>query len=403
VRGGSGGVTLPNGVVRGGKPPASLPDYPEPTRRALARNLLRRSLRLKRGENLIIETWSATLPWAQSMVLEARILGARPLLWLEDEPTYWKALKEAPASFLGRVGSHEFAALKEAHAFIFLSGPRLDGARGDPRPLRLERREQAVDHEFFRLIQKYRVRTVRWDLGRTDETRAQRWGVPLDRWRRELIDATSFDPRALLRDGHRVALALQRGREVEITHPNGTHLRLRLAGRKPVVDDGVLDEADVRAGNVWTVVPSGVTTVTIDETYAEGTFVGNTPAVMFVQDRETPYGPATWTFGEGRLAKYEFNEREEEFLRLFPKLPAGKDRPGILSIGLNPRISSIPLLLDQERGMVNLAIGRNSFFGGKTRVPRFTAHQAVRGATLTVDGRTLVDEGRLTIGPPSLT
>ena len=254
---------MPDKMLRREAPPVSLPEYPEPTRRALARNLLRRSLRLKRGENLIIETWSATLPWAQSIVLEARILGVRPLLWLEDESTYWKSLKEAPASFLGHVGSHEFAALKEAHAYIFLSGP-LETSREDSRPPRLERREQAVDHEFFQLIQKYRVRTIRWDLGRTSEARARSYGVPLERWRNELIEATSFDSRTLLRDGHRLALALQRGREVEIRHSNGTDLRLRLAGRKPIVDDGVLDDADVRAGNVWTVVPSGVTTVTID-------------------------------------------------------------------------------------------------------------------------------------------
>jgi leucyl aminopeptidase (aminopeptidase T) len=391
---------MSNDGASGVGPPASLPDYPEPTRRALARNLLRGSLRLKRGENLIIETWSATLPWAESMVLEARILGARPLLWLEDEPTYWESVKKAPVSNLGHVGSHEFAALKEAHAYIFLSGP-LETAREDARTLRLERREQAAEHEFFRLIQKYRVRTVRWDLGRTSEARARSYGVPLEEWRTELIEATNYDSRALLRAGHRIAVALERGRDVEITHPNGTQLRLRLAGRTPVVDDGVLDEPDVRAGNVWTVVPSGVTTVTLDETFAEGTFVGNTPTVMFVEDRETPLRPAKWTFEEGRLAQYEFEAPDLGFLRVFPKLTDGKGRPGLLSIGLNPRISSIPVLLDQERGTVNLAIGRNSFFGGKTRAPRFTAHQAVRGCTLRVDGKVLVNRGRLELGRSS--
>jgi aminopeptidase len=385
---------MTDAAVRRMTPPDPLPSYPEPMRRALARNLLRRSLQLKRGQNLIIDTWSATLPWAQSMILEARILGARPLLWLEDEPTYWEAMEEAPASNLGQVGSHEFAALKEAHAYVFLSGP-LDTARQDSHPTQLQRREQAVDHEFFRLIQKYRVRTIRWDLGRTNEARARSYGVPLERWRSELIEAASSDSRDLLREGRRLAVALQKGKEITIRHSNGTNLRLRLSGRKPVVDDGVLDEDDVRGGNVWTVVPSGVTTVTLEETFAEGTFVGNTPAVMFVQDREMPLQPAKWTFEAGRLAKYEFEERDDDFLRVYPKLPEGKARPGLLSIGLNPGISSIPLLLDQERGTVNLAIGRNSYFGGKTRSPRFTAHQGVRGSTLAIDGRTLVKDGRL--------
>ena len=33
------------------------------------------TLEMKRGENLLVETWSATLEWAESLVLEARILG----------------------------------------------------------------------------------------------------------------------------------------------------------------------------------------------------------------------------------------------------------------------------------------------------------------------------------------
>ena len=90
---------------------AVLPDYPEASRRAFARNILRNTLRLRRGENLLVETWSGTLPWAESLVLEARIIGVRTLLTVEDEPTYWKSMECAPDAYLGQVGAHVWSAL----------------------------------------------------------------------------------------------------------------------------------------------------------------------------------------------------------------------------------------------------------------------------------------------------
>jgi leucyl aminopeptidase (aminopeptidase T) len=372
-----------------------LPSYPESTRRKLARNVLHRTLHMKRGENLIIETWTATLPWAESLVLEARIIGVRTLLSLEDEPTYWKSVDLASSSNLGHVGAHELAALKEADAYIYLSGP-FDTAREEALPQNLERRLHTIDHEWMRISQKYGVRCVRWDLGRTSTLRARRYGLDLAQWRNELIEATAFDSHILRRDGRRVAAALRRGNELTVAHPNGTQLTLRLARRRPIVQDGVVDESDVRSGLGIVVVPGGATIVSVDETYSEGRFVSNCPGVMFLQQKEFPLGQGTWTFRGGRLTDYSFERGGGQFLRTFPKLGAGKDRAGLISIGLNPRITSIPLLFDQERGRFSLAIGRNSYYGGANRSPHFTAYQSLRGATVQVDGKDIVRAGNLT-------
>lgn len=371
-----------------------LPTYPEATRRALARNILRNTLRVRRGESLLIETWSETLPWAASAVLEARILGARPMLVVEDEETYWKSVDEAPVANVAQVGSHDWAALTASDAYLYFYGP-MDVLREEKLPPAVTGRVEATDHEWFRLVEKSGVRAARWDLGRTDERWARRFGVDLEKWRRELIEAATVDPRTLRKEGVRVAEAYRRGREVRITHPNGTDLTLRLAKRPPRVDDGVVDEDDVRSGNVFAVVPSGVTTIAVDETYAEGTFVANVMGVMFMRGVETPLGNGRWRFERGHLTEYAFASGGDDFRRAFETLGAGKDRPGILSVGLNPRISTIPLLFDQERGVVTVAIGRNSPLGGATETPRFTTFRSIRGATLEIDGKPVVDRGEI--------
>lgn len=357
---------------------------------------MRNSLRLARGENLLIETWSATLPWATSLAMEARILGARPLLSLTDEASYWRAVSEAPESQAGRVGGHEWAALKTSDAFVHLHGP-MDIVREERLPPAVVRQARSNDHELMRVLQKYGVRSLRWDLGRTSEVWAKRYGVNLQTWRKQLIEATTVDPRSMRRVGVWVADRLRRGREAKLSHANGTELSLRLAGRRPWVDDGMIDEEDVRAGQVVQVVPSGVTNVTVSETEAEGTIVSNSTGVMFSAVRESPLGPGRWTFRGGSVASYRAPIGGAAFRREMRRLGNPPLHPGLLSVGLNPRISTIPLLFDQERGAISFEIGRNAHLGGKSRTPHIQAYLSLRGGTLDIDGEPVVRRGRIVV------
>jgi leucyl aminopeptidase (aminopeptidase T) len=374
-----------------------LPSYPEPVRRAFARNLLRNALRLSRGENLLIETWSETLPWAVSLSLEARVLGARPLLSLHDEPGFWRSQSEVPAGQLGRVGDHEWAALRSSSAYVYLYGP-MDTVREEALPAEAARRIASNHHELMRLVEKYRVRMVRWDLGRTSPTWARRYGVDLGAWRRELIDAASVDPRSMQRAGQRVGDRLRRGREAVITHPNGTSLTLRLAHRSPKLDDGMIDEHDVRAGNLILVVPSGVVATTVAETFAEGTFVSTGTGALWIREQEGHLPPGTWTFRGGALAGFDLTGDGAPLRRELSRLGHPKLRPGLVSVGLNPRTSTIPLLFDQELGTITLEIGRNVQLGGRNRSPHVAAWVPLRGGTLEIDGQLVVHGGRIVGG-----
>jgi leucyl aminopeptidase (aminopeptidase T) len=371
-----------------------LPSYPESTRRSFARNLLRNALRIKRGENVLIETWSATLEWGLSLSLEAKILGARPLLSLKDEASYWRSLTEGPASQFARIGEHEWAALRASDAFVWLSGP-MDAAREEALPRAAIRRWESNTHELMRVIQKYGVRSVRWDLGRTSEFWARRYGIELRQWRRELIDAAMVDPRGMQREGNLVAGRLRKGRDATISHPNGTHLTLRLAHRPPKVDDGIIDTEDVRAGNVMLVVPAGVSSVSVSELHAEGAFVSNSTGVLFVEGHEVPLTPGRWTFRHGCLDGYDQTAGGRRLRRELRRLGNPRIRAGQLSVGLNPRISTIPLLFDQARGTITFEMGRNVHLGGRSRSPNLQAYVDLQGGNLEIDGDLVVDRGHL--------
>src|SRR4029077_2282082 len=109
------------------KPPEALPvamaaGANDPA--AVARRLLGDGIGLKRDQSVIIETWNHTLPYATACVVEARRIGARPLLLLEDEAAYWRSVDVAPAiARWAKVGAPEWAALAKTDGYVFFPGP----------------------------------------------------------------------------------------------------------------------------------------------------------------------------------------------------------------------------------------------------------------------------------------
>jgi leucyl aminopeptidase (aminopeptidase T) len=240
----------------------------------LARTVLDKTLQVRPGENVIVETWSEALPWARPFIVHARRKGAHAMMLYEDEPAFWESLDAGASRATGQVGSHEWAALAKTSAYVFFFGPS-EWPRFDELPDQKTRGVDEYNPEWYRRAARAKVRGARMYLGRTSPKAAERWKVDLEAWRSELIRASLVPPSELHRSGMRIAKRLQQGRSVEITHPNGTRLTFRL-GRFPIrLDDAMVDEADLRAGNNLAVIPGGVVGVAIDHTSAEGTLEAN--------------------------------------------------------------------------------------------------------------------------------
>jgi leucyl aminopeptidase (aminopeptidase T) len=358
----------------------------------LAQNVLSNTLRIRRGENVVIETWSETLPWAKPFVAEARRMGANPLLMYEDEETFWEAVESGNARDTGRVGDHEWATLAKTSAYVFFYGPS-EWPRADDLPEKKQVGVAAYNGEWYRRAAKAKIRGARIYLGRTSQLAADRWKLNLTEWREELVRASLVPPRDLARPGLKIGTRLQNGKEVRVTHSNGTDLTLRLGKFPMQLDDALVDAADLKAGNNMATIPGGVVGVAVDHTSADGTVRGN----------HTTYpnsGPVTgseWTFADGHLVKQSYETGGGPIEKAYAKAPrSGKDRLGYLSIGLNPEISKLPQMEDQELGAVLLQIGGNDFRGGKNVSP-FGVWTVLKGADVVVDGKPLVESGAIVV------
>ncbi len=365
----------------------------------MASLVLTKTLRVRPGESVAIEAWSGTLPWATAFVLEARKMGARPVLLLEDEETFWKSVASVDPKVLGTPGRHEWALLERTNAYVFFYGPG-DVARLERLPSRTQALLNAYDDHWFATANRVGLRLARMFMARATPATARMFGVNADAWRRELVEATLADPEAMHRMGLRVAERLRTGKELHIVHPNGTDLSLRLKHREPILHTGILDgRAAGRAGRgagrpglLEVNIPAGYAVVAVDEEFAEGRFVSNWPP----RPTEHHLRGGIWDFRNGRLLHYSYLEGRESFEREYAAAGRGRDLPGTITIGLNPKIRSAPFMEDQGLGMVTFIVGSNRWAGGTTETKdQFKSWLTVKGADVTVDGRPLVKRGKV--------
>jgi leucyl aminopeptidase (aminopeptidase T) len=257
----------------------------------------------------------------------------------------------------------------------------------------------AYDNEWFRIIQKSKVRSARLDLGRINATQAAKIGLTTESWRQEIMDAIAVDPIQLRKEGMAIGRALKKGDRLRISQTNGTDLELRLKGRRPRVHDGVVDKQDLKEGEPFEFLPSGWVAVAPDEHHAEGEFVANVRTASGAMgedvDRSEPAGGGRWTFRQGKLTKFSYEEGGDAFAHAYNRLKEGKERPGAINIGLNPKIDRLPNMEDQHRGRITLMLGRNSFLDGANQTPYFHAYLSVDGATVTVDDEPIIENGRV--------
>jgi leucyl aminopeptidase (aminopeptidase T) len=359
---------------------------------AVARRLVTEALGLRRGEELLLATWSHTLPWATAVVSEARRQGARVTLLLEDEAAFWRSVEIAPAvrRWAGPAASVR-AALRRADALLYFPGPA-DRPRLRSLPPEVGGPFLGQDDLWLRLARAARVRGVRCLLGHASEAQAEHWGVPAAMWRSQLVRGiTEPDLSATGRDAARVARLLARGREVRIANPAGAQVTFRLRGRVPWVDDGRVDREDRRRGRWVATAPAGSVVVAIDEGSAAGTLAANRPS--FLSSGRVEGGE--WEIEGGRLRNYWYTEGGEAFEAEFGTAPRGRETVSLFALGLNPTLApGVPQAEDAEAGTVTLAIGGNAVYGGRNRC-RFLSWLTVGEATVAVDGVPLCDRGKI--------
>jgi leucyl aminopeptidase (aminopeptidase T) len=207
-----------------------------------------------------------------------------------------------------------------------------------------------------------------------------------------IMAASSVNPDELARKGGEIVNRLQSADRVKITSPGGTELEFSVKGRKLRVDDGIVDERDMVEESLDASLPAGLVSTTIIEDSANG---------RAVLDLPTPWAGRTirkmeWTFGNGKLTSFIGDSNALELRKQWEKAAGDKDRIAMLSIGVNSKAKPGYLQNEIVEGAVGIGIGGNEDLGGNNK-RGFNYSGTIGKATLTLDGKTLIDRGKLTI------
>jgi leucyl aminopeptidase (aminopeptidase T) len=366
-------------------------ESPSKLQRNAARQIVTKYLKVRPGENAIIESWNHTMPMAAAMVDEVRRVGGSVLFVHEDEDAWWRAIDRGQTKLLGKSSAPEWAALKAADVYVNFWGPADAG--------RIEKdSEDALDDAFawngpwYEIARKTGLRGVRMTEGFVTEGRAKGWGVDRSQWEESTLRACLVDPEELAKSGARLSKALSRGRKVRITHANGTDVEVALAGGAPRVYDGrprSWDKGSSPSGMIET-IPAGRVDVALDSKTAEGNFLANRRTNIWWNW----HAGGALEFADGKLTSFSFEQGGEDFARRYKNGTAGKDRTSALKFGLNPAVGDVPNLEYCELGSVSLQIGGNRYLKGTNRSNYFSWF-SLAGSEVAIDGTPVIRAGKI--------
>jgi len=223
---------------------------------------------------------------------------------------------------------------------------------------------------------------------------ARLYGLTKEQLSEIFWDGVNVDYTALQATAEKVKNILTAGKEVRITNPNGTDLKVNIQGKLAFSSDGVISADDVKKGGVNCAVylPAGEVFLAPVPGTAEG---------KIVVDRQVYQGKEILglilTFKAGKLVSMNAKSGLEPFKALYDAADSGKSEFGFIDIGINPDVQLLPgSMLDawMASGMVTVGMGNNMWAGGDNK-STFSSSHFLHASTLKVDGKTLVDAGLL--------
>lgn len=342
----------------------------------VAAKILTESLHLSKGESITIESWNNGLPFARSLVVEARRSGVIPLLVLEDEDAYVKGIKTLDNETKGKMGKQEYALLSGSDAYAFIPGPPLSAYYST---LTAEQRTSATGYNdsWYEAAEKAKIRGVRLSFGYVGREMAKVLGKPVEKIvEHQLKVIAGSDLNNITSSGKRIAQNLQDGSNCTVSSANGSQLEFRLAGDTEI-EDGIVDEADLSSGSNMTYLPPGLVSKMVDSSSVSGRVKGFTMT--------SPFGiikDGTLEFESGKLAKWDSRPSKKALDKVVASIKEESQEMLQFSIGLNP--------------LVKLGYGIDRFaIGAATLNVSFRLTPVLQKASISVDGKEILSAGKV--------
>lgn len=346
-------------------------------------------LQIHDEDRVAIFTWGHMIDLAEAFALECQKIGAKTHLEVETDKLYYQTVLDLPIEYLRRTNPFSLSLLDVATANIFISGPE------DPEGLKKitpERMSAIIigDKPYSNKFIEKRIRSANVSLGYVTHQRAKTYGFDYGKWKSNVQAALDVDYDLMRESGKKIAKILERASAIHITSENGTDLTLGLGNGEAHINDGVVDDEDMRRGAVFAALPAGNVAIPPKERSANGVFVSDVPqpeSGLLIRDIK-------WRFKSGRLTSFTGGKNIETLKSRWNIAKGDRDQASWLTIGLNPQAQGGYLFNNIVLGSVTIGIGDNRELGGKMESD-FMASCTILRPSVRIDETFIIKNGRL--------
>jgi len=359
--------------------------------RVLAEKVVRDSLRVTGTDVVVVNTWDWTSDLASALALECFRVGADVLMTLYTDDFYFEHLKILSEEDLRQTSRHCLELADYTSVEIFVGAPE-DHSRFKDVPASKTAANAQGEKVHWEKSREKRIRTAALEFSIVHPRAAKTYRFNYLSWKKTVQSAVMVDYHDVSESGGRLASILGKGRNVRIKQGNETDLRFEIAGRIPYVSDGVIDEADMERGQVFTSLPAGTVAVAPIETTVSGRVRFDLP---LPRSGKLIWG-IEWKFEKGRLVSFNARQNLSAVKGRWEAAKGDKDRMGSLILGINPRARFGFNIDSLVRGAVSIGIGENRQLGGENNTD-FSVAGTLGKATVELDGTPIMKNGRYAI------
>ncbi len=370
---------------------AEKPDY-----KTIAERIVGQSVNVKEGDRVVLRGDVRDLDLLEELSFAVWRRGAEPLQLVQREKSGRRYFNEVPAARDGAPLGFSLKLAELETVEISINGAEAPGLLTDVAPARVAATtKRGNDAANARLKRGVRLVDIGNGLYPTEAT-AKNYGLTKDQLATLFWNGINVDYTKLQATGAAVQSVFKKGKVARLTHPNGTDLTMRIEGREVGVSDGVISAEDIAKGpphtQVW--LPAGEVYVVPVIGSVEGKIVID--RVPFEGDELVG---VTLTAKGGKLVAHtaKAGAGYERWKALYAAAPAAKNDFAYLDVGINPNVT-VPagskLNTWVPAGTVSVGFGSNVWAGG-TNTESWGFAASLNGCTLTIDGKTVVDAGKL--------
>jgi aminopeptidase len=359
----------------------------------LAQNVVHRSARIKEGDLVAINGNFDDAALLEALAVQVRKQGGQPLVIAGSDRLSRRLYDDVPPKFDTQEPTFALKLAGINDAQITVESGDETALAGVP-AARIAATAKASE-PLIALTLKRSVRYVGLGNGLyPTASRAKQHGLSEEALAKLFWDGLNVDYAKMQATGAELQRILSSGKQLQLTHPNGTDLTLNIEKRPVLVSDGNLTPEKIKKGGaaVQTWLPAGEVYLTPVAESAAGKVVIDT---SFYEGKEV--SGLTMVFKAGKLTDLQAKAGGERLLEMYKAAGPGKEKFGAIDIGINPNVrlpKDSKLLVFMAAGMVSVFAGGDTWAGGDNNVP-YAVGGFLQGTTLKVDGRVIVDKGAL--------